>query len=585
MTCAGALKMSDFEEFDEEYVDIISSWNLDQPKKESKRKVKKNTLEEDMPVYEKKPRTFEGEQESKALPIKLKNGAIQKVLRVPEEKPKVPSPVEHSPLRVEKSFPSPSPMPPRAGSNLKSRIAMLCTEITGNPQENMSKVKELVSFLKNKDLLIRKLSLVSLTALFKDIIPGYYIRQMRDEEMKQMLSKEVDELWKFEQSILRNYYAFLQEAYKIAEEKSDLSFVSIGCLCELLNLNHFNYHEDIIKFLVRFSNGKYSACILDAFTKEFKEDKSGKSSCLITLYISDFIKARDYKVMPALVKIFLHLRLRKEFSRERHQEIIERKERKHMSKRDRKKLKVEKEVERDMKEAEAEIDKEEKERKYSETLKHIFRIYFGVLKNTENSALLPSVLEGLSKFSHLISVEFFSDLLNTLRLIMANPMLDSTSALQCILTVFEIFSFQQDLYLDLKFFYSFFYKCISAIKSREQMKLASKCFEKLFNAREVISNDRVAAFIHRLMLSASNLDAFMANNCISIVKSLLDKFPKCRALLIDADSEGCGVYRPDLDDPDLVNPWANSLWLSHLMTRHYHPKVKKTMNQLISCYK
>ncbi len=38
-------------------------------------------------------------------------------------------------------------------------------------------------------------------------------------------------------------------------------------------------------------------------------------------------------------------------------------------------------------------------------------IYFRILKKEVNFKLIPSVLEGLSKFAHLINLDFFEDLL------------------------------------------------------------------------------------------------------------------------------------------------------------------------------
>ena len=37
-------------------------------------------------------------------------------------------------------------------------------------------------------------------------------------------------------------------------------------------------------------------------------------------------------------------------------------------------------------------------------------VYFKILKKAPNLKLIPSVLEGLSKFAHLINLDFFDDL-------------------------------------------------------------------------------------------------------------------------------------------------------------------------------
>lgn len=50
----------------------------------------------------------------------------------------------------------------------------------------------------------------------------------------------------------------------------------------------------------------------------------------------------------------------------------------------------------------------------TETMKHVFQCYFSVLKRVPNVALLEPVLEGLSKFAHLLGVEFFEDIVLTM---------------------------------------------------------------------------------------------------------------------------------------------------------------------------
>lgn len=51
---------------------------------------------------------------------------------------------------------------------------------------------------------------------------------------------------------------------------------------------------------------------------------------------------------------------------------------------------------------------------HTEILKFLFVIYFRVLKTGHKTALLPAVLKGLAKFSHLINVDFFGDLMSCL---------------------------------------------------------------------------------------------------------------------------------------------------------------------------
>lgn len=53
-------------------------------------------------------------------------------------------------------------------------------------------------------------------------------------------------------------------------------------------------------------------------------------------------------------------------------------------------------------------------------MKHVFQCYFSVLKRVPNVALLEPVLEGLSKFAHLLGVEFFEDIIYTMENLVEN---------------------------------------------------------------------------------------------------------------------------------------------------------------------
>jgi nucleolar complex protein 3 len=82
-------------------------------------------------------------------------------------------------------------------------------------------------------------------------------------------------------------------------------------------------------------------------------------------------------------------------------------------------------------------------------------LYFRILKNPTPSRLLPSALSGISKFAHLVNIDFFKDLMKTLKEIIqkeedlaanvAEPIdaLEGMSRrLMCIVTAFELLSGQ-----------------------------------------------------------------------------------------------------------------------------------------------
>jgi nucleolar complex protein 3 len=46
-------------------------------------------------------------------------------------------------------------------------------------------------------------------------------------------------------------------------------------------------------------------------------------------------------------------------------------------------------------------------------MKHVFAVYFRVLRKMPDTQLISPVLAGLSKFAHLINIDFFDDLIGS----------------------------------------------------------------------------------------------------------------------------------------------------------------------------
>ncbi|KAF9947388.1 hypothetical protein BGZ72_010594 [Mortierella alpina] len=317
------------------------------------------------------------------------------------------------------------------------------------------------------------------------------------------------------------------------------------------------------------------------------------------------------------------------------------KEKVHISKKNRKLLKAKKEVEVEMKEAEAVVDKEEKLRTQTETLKLVFITYFRILKHAPGSPLLPAVLEGLAKFAHLINVDFFTDLLEVLKKIMIggadsqhfdtyNPANRRTQLL-CIVTAFQLLQGQGEaLNIDLKAFYVQFYTVLlsaalnpdiegnifeaseASAKEKEKQKLAAKAQWKGKNAKKSLEDEtlvvlgsdrelilkgfellffstkgkipviRAASFLKRIAIASLQFPNKSMKDFLAVMKKLIQKQPQLDQLLTgsDEDRAGNGVYLPALNDPELCNPMAASLWEFELMKSHFDPKVRQMAREL-----
>jgi nucleolar complex protein 3 len=95
---------------------------------------------------------------------------------------------------------------------------------------------------------------------------------------------------------------------------------------------------------------------------------------------------------------------------------------------------------------------------------------------------------------------------------------------------------------------------------------------------------RAAAFAKRLLSASlhwtSSTDILRA---VDFVKTLVAKDPKLEAMLSTEDRIVNGVYRPDVDDPQLCQPFDTVFWELHVLhKRHWDPRVREQAEGLIN---
>ena len=323
---------------------------------------------------------------------------------------------------------------------VKEELARLATLINEDPEEHTGSFKRIGQFGEPQHhSSIRKLAFATQVAVYKDVIPGYRIRNYNDEDLGAKVSKDVRKTRQYEQSLISGYRAFISQLADVAktkvrtEEGFALRGAAISCVCALLTaVPHFNFRGDLLNVIVRELAGQkatanYVKCIesVEAF---FDEDEDGAPSFEAVTLLTKMMKAKDYRIRDELLNTFSHLRLLLQLSREPSGKRAERSDSRlklhgrnakkqkweHRSKKERKVAKERKIVEKDMKEADATVDYEERDKLQSETLKLVFATYFRILK-ARTSHLMGAVLEGLAKYAHLINQDLFGDLLEVLR--------------------------------------------------------------------------------------------------------------------------------------------------------------------------
>ncbi|XP_053197642.1 nucleolar complex protein 3 homolog [Scomber japonicus] len=492
----------------------------------------------------------------------------------------------------------------------KLHIAALASAVTSEPNANIKRVKELRGLLMETDpsiaVTVRKLVMVSLMEIFKDITPTYRIRPLTPAEKAAKVKKETQQLREFEEGLVSQYKFYLEDLeqtvkdWKQQKKKrsqavgfssyQSLAEVAVRCLCELLlALPHFNFHNNIIVVLVPLMNdpaSKVSEMCCDAFRKLFQQDKLGGASLAVVRVVSGLVKRLNYNVRPEVLMTLLSLRIKEvemkkdiDATAPKKKFMNNKEKKKSLSRMQRKWKKAEEKLEKELMEAEASESKDRKIKLHTETLNIVFLIYFRILKKAQKSVLLPAVLEGLAKYAHLINMEFFDDLLNVLQSLILSGNLTNRESLHCIQTVFIILSGQGDvLNIDPLTFYSHLYRMLLTLhagKPNDDIIIVLRCLDTMLTRRrKQVSLQRAMAFVKRMSTLSLHLLPNASVGILAATRSTMHSFPKCDFLL-DNEVQGSGFYLPELEEPEHCNAQNTALWELHTLQRHYHPVVRR----------
>ncbi|CAF0732006.1 unnamed protein product [Brachionus calyciflorus] len=605
---------------DEEGLDELNENKNRRSKKRKNNSDEESNLEAN---YKAKPSMIKkmNEQAKKlslALPIKTKSGQLMKNIHTLEhdDDDKEENVVESEQLIQEKVIEDEKPKSvldiirekKEFFDKAKIRIAFLSRGILENPQSEMKKLKELRQMLSLPDVrqsyILKKLIVVSLCEIFKDIIPSYKIRPWTEKENEQKIGKDVQELKEFEETLLKQYKLFLdylndsikgvyKSLYKSDSEKltkqteetvRSFGLICVRSACQLLEkLNHFNYTNDLIEIVATQLTSKISEISKissETIRNIFAMDKTLHLSLEVTQKITKILKQKSFGVRPDTLDIFLSLKLReiKVIEDDEKSKKIKHKDKMaKYSRTDRKKLKEKEQLAAELEEKKLSDRLKEKSRLQARILEQIFMIYFRILKKSPNFKLFPSVLEGLSKFAHLINLDFFEDLLKLMHEMIESDKLNFRSKLHCIKTIFIVLSGQGEaLTIDPMKFYTSLYNILlqlSAASDLDNIYLLADCIDMMFlRRRKQIPTARLLAFIKRLTIVSLQLEPTGAAVILNILRKLIG-INKSSDLLFDNEYQDSGIYNPELSEPDYSNSQNSALWEFHLMRRHYNKMI------------
>ncbi|TDH73194.1 hypothetical protein CCR75_009750 [Bremia lactucae] len=503
----------------------------------------------------------------------------------------------------------------------KVEIAQLCESILESPEEafkknkehpqQLSKIQQLQQLCHDPDFTVQRLSLLSQLAVFLDILPDYRIRLESTEKGVEKkgrqnhgrpMKKKVQDMQDYEATLLSHYQKFLKycaelittgltgkkyenSARMTARERREVLLADTGtrCLAQLLAKKYaFNFHLNLVIALVpmadsSFPNIRDQAC--SSFESVFKSDKTCICSYAIVQQISSYIKQKQHRVQPFLIRTLLVMPL--EVTME--QGEAARKKAKSDRKKRRRQQSEGDSIAAGLKEAEAVVDRAEREKTQADILHELVLIYFRILKQATYSQALPAVLEGLAKFSFLINFDIMIDLLKVLKAVLRKEdLLPLPASLQAVLTGLRALEGPggQELMIDEKEFVDILYRLLYRFAEGDVSSDSScfltllQCVEAVFLRRKELVVERVASFVKRLLLVAQHLPPHQALAILSLLRALFHRYSRIQQLLeSDVDRVASGEYRADVGDPDFANPFSSACWELALLTHHVHPKL------------
>jgi len=500
-------------------------------------------------------------------------------------------------------------------SDRKITIGSLASNFLESPQDRIINLEKLVRMVdsdqpREVELTVQRLACASVLEILKDVTPGYKISHQEMKEGEKM-KKDTLRLVKFETSLLKcykNYLLKLEKLVNLIKSREVLDKVRQGqanyflsCMCQLLVCHpHFNFANNILHAVIPILSNSNEECrntVKSALEEMFKGDMRGEVSWEAVKLINHLVKTRKHNVRNEVVSVLLALRIKNvDLDKEKNAELDLKKkearkqkllEKSTISKQEKKRKKKLESLEKELLEARGEEGKKVKEKFFTETTKMVFTIYFRILKSFPKSKLMGAVLEGLSKFAHIINIEFFSDLVHVFQDLLLGGTLSYRDTLLATGTVFRILSGQgESLNIDPASFYSHLYTTLfslSTISTSSTVPLAlSALHDMLIRRRKKVSKSRVLAFSKRMGTLCLQLDHAGSVGGLGLLRQLHTTHLYTSQLLDSEHEVGSGVFDPSLADPEHCSASNTTAWEHSLLETHYHPTTVRLSRHIVS---
>ena len=479
---------------------------------------------------------------------------------------------------------------------LKTQIGSMATSFLEDPEERMYLLEKLVQMIDKQAVHVRHVGfkLVSTTVgeLLKDVIPNYKIAHHNQENSLQ--KKDTRKLQNFENSILtcaKNYLMKLEKVLKRQKiyDDSHSAIHALRCLCDVLVTHpQFNYATNIIKLVMPYMDIRSNVAsdvVKTAFEQVFRADRRGEVSLDAVKHMKNYIKSKKYACRPKMIETFLCLKLN--YVEKESVEEDKKKGKKHkkeLSKKEKKRQKQLEKVEKELLEARGEESRQLRNKNFTETSKIVFELLFRIVKsNEEHANLLPPALKCISKFCHVINVDFFDDLLRVLSLLVREGDLRPQEKLLCVKTAFDVLTGPGEF---LTYDPGMFTKClydmlpsVYLIREPDTSEVICSIVRKMIIKRKkLVSKDLVHAFAKSLAFVSLQLPAEEAVIYLETLNAIKTCHLRTFEALLESEehipSKVMSFGHGDMD----VGTF--SLWEINLLRSHYEKAVVDTSKKI-----
>ncbi|KAF8055732.1 noc3l [Scenedesmus sp. PABB004] len=208
---------------------------------------------------------------------------------------------------------------------LKQQMALAAQHLLSAPEKHVTPgLRLLLTCAADRDGHVSRLGLLSLLGVFRDLLPGYRIRSLSEQEQETRVSKEVAALRDYEQALLKGYQTYLKSLLAAATPRPAApgaapsggalatQRVAVRCMGQLLVARPgFNYSSDLLQALVPLLPGpdpQVAEAACGALRELLVEDAQGKTALEAVQLVADLVRKRKCVLPPAVVDALLVLR-------------------------------------------------------------------------------------------------------------------------------------------------------------------------------------------------------------------------------------------------------------------------------------